>query len=89
MKIIEKWLRKIKRKDVTYFVSYSGEYEETRAVFFSQSMNEVNVNRKMSFEDFETLKRKLEILMKNHIEETHQMKVKNIIITNIMDITKL
>ena len=89
MKLIEKISRKIKRKDVTYFVSYSGEYEETRVTFFAQSTSKVNVNRRMSFEDFETLKRKLEISIKKYIEETQQTKVKNIMITNIVNIEKL
>ena len=89
MKLIEKISGKIKRKNVTYFVAYSGEYEKTGVIFFSQNISTVNVNRKMSFEDFETLKRKLEISMKKYIEETQQTKVKNIIIINIVDIKKI
>lgn len=89
MKLIEKISRKIKRKNVTYFVTYSGEYEKTGVTFLSQKIITVNVNRKMSFEDFETLKTELGNLMKKHIEETQQMKVKNIIVKNIVNIEKL
>ena len=43
----------------------------------------------MSFEDFKELKTKMENLMKEDIEETQKTKVKNIIVTNIINIKKL
>lgn len=89
MKFIEKILRKILKRETTYFLTYSGEYENTGITFTSQGVITLNVNRKMSFEDFKELRAKMENWMKKYIEETQKTKVKNIIITNIINIKKL
>ena len=86
MKFIEKILRKILKRETTYFLTYSGEYENTGITFTSQGVITLNVNRKMSFEDFKELRAKMENWMKKYIEETQKTKVKNIIITNIINI---
>ena len=89
MKFIEKILRKILKRETTYFLTYSGEYENTGITFTSQGVITLNVNRKMSFEDFKELRAKMENWMKKYIEETQKTKVKKIIITNIINIKKL
>ena len=89
MKFVEKILRKIIKRETTYFVTCSGEYENTGITFTSQGVITSNVNRKMSFEDFKELRTKMENLMKEDIEETQKTKVKNIIVTNIINIKKL
>lgn len=89
MKFIEKMLKKIIKRETTYFVTYSGEYENTGITFNSQGAITLNVNRKMSFEDFKELRANMENLMKEDIEETQKTKVKNIIVTNIINIKKL
>ena len=89
MKFIEKILRKILKRETTYFLTYSGEYENTGITFTSQGVITLNVNRKMSFEDFKELRAKMENWMKKYIEETQKTKVKNIIITNKINIKKL
>ena len=89
MKFIEKILRKIIKRETTYFVTYSGEYEDTGITFTSQGVITFNVNRKMSFEDFKELRTKMENLMKEDIEKNHGEKVRSIIVTNIINIEKL